>query len=109
MFRTFCYRVRERELPGPEKGFAEAVRKAFTTNAKVRRLDHRHIWNSTASRLYDRYTECPDYYLTDVEEEILARTRGHRRLEPDDRGARLRFGAQGGARPPRGAGATAGR
>ena len=71
MFRTFCYRVRERADANPDKGFAEAVRRVFTSNAKVRRLDHRYIWDSTASRLYDRYTECPDYYLTDAEEAIL--------------------------------------
>lgn len=70
MFRVWCYRVLAK-APEPPTNFAEAVRAAFTSTSRVKRLDHCFIWDSMASRLYDRYIECPDYYLTDCEEEIL--------------------------------------
>lgn len=72
MFRVWCYRVLETKTPPVDETFAAAVREAFTSDAPVKRIDHSFIWDSTASRLYDRYTECPEYYLTDVEVEILA-------------------------------------
>jgi uncharacterized SAM-dependent methyltransferase len=71
-FRVFCYRVLETKTPPVDEGFAAAVREAFMAPSPVKRIDHAFIWNTVASRLYDRYTECPDYYLTDVEVEIIA-------------------------------------
>nr|VFK24731.1 MAG: Uncharacterized conserved protein, contains predicted SAM-dependent methyltransferase domain [Candidatus Kentron sp. MB]VFK34815.1 MAG: Uncharacterized conserved protein, contains predicted SAM-dependent methyltransferase domain [Candidatus Kentron sp. MB]VFK74184.1 MAG: Uncharacterized conserved protein, contains predicted SAM-dependent methyltransferase domain [Candidatus Kentron sp. MB] len=71
MFRVWCYRVLETKIPEPSDDFAEAVREAMTSKSRVKRLDHRHIWNSMASRLYNRYIECSDYYLPDSEEEII--------------------------------------
>jgi len=73
MFRVWCYRVLETKIPAVDEGFAAAVREAFMADTPVKRLDHRFIWNSVGSRLYDRYTECPEYYLTDAEVEILER------------------------------------
>jgi L-histidine N-alpha-methyltransferase len=72
LFRVFCYRVLETKTPPVDEGLAAAVREAFMAAGPVKRLDHAHIWNSVGSRLYDRYTECADYYPTDVEVEILA-------------------------------------
>lgn len=72
MFRVFAYRVLETKTPPVDETFAAAVREAFMHKGPVKRIDHAFIWNSMASRLYDRYTECPEYYLTDVEVEILA-------------------------------------
>ena len=40
------------------------------TTSPVKRIDHSFIWNSMASRLYDRYTECPGYYLTEMTAEL---------------------------------------
>lgn len=71
MFRVWCYRVLPGKTPAPPGSFASAVRKAFGSESHVKRLDHCYIWNSLASRLYDLYTECPGYYLTRCEEEIL--------------------------------------
>jgi hypothetical protein len=71
MFRVWCYRVLPTKLPDVPSNFAEAVRAAMTSRSKVKRIDHCHIWNSMASRLYNRYIECPGYYLVDCEEEIL--------------------------------------
>ncbi len=72
LFRVWCYRVLETKTPPVDEAFAAAVREAFMANSPVKRIDHAFIWNSVGSRLYDRYTECPDYYLTDAEVEILA-------------------------------------
>lgn len=71
MFRVFCYRVLETKTPPVDEVFATAVREAFTGRRRVHRIDHSFIWDSLGSRLYDRYIECPDYYLNDVETEIL--------------------------------------
>ncbi|MCA8957792.1 MAG: L-histidine N(alpha)-methyltransferase [Planctomycetes bacterium] len=71
LFRAYCYRVLETKSPPVDEDFAAAVRKAFMDAAPVKRIDHSFIWNTVASRLYDRYTECPEYYLTDAEVEIL--------------------------------------
>lgn len=73
MFRVWCYRVLETKTPPVDEEFAAAVREAFMSDSPVKRIDHAFIWNSVASRLYDRYTECPEYYLTDCEVEILSR------------------------------------
>ena len=70
-FRVWCYRVLETKSREVPSSFVEAVAEAFSKPGKVRRLDHAHIWDSVASRLYDRYIESPDYYLNDCEEEIL--------------------------------------
>lgn len=70
-YRIWCYRVLPTKEVDAESDFAEAVRAAMTGDSRVRRIDHCHIWNSMASRLYDRYIECPEYYLNDAEEEIL--------------------------------------
>jgi uncharacterized SAM-dependent methyltransferase len=71
MYRIWCYRVLPRRIADHDPDFASAVRNAMTSGARVKRIDHCHIWNSMASRLYDRYIECPEYYLNDAEEEIL--------------------------------------
>ncbi|MFQ5504804.1 MAG: L-histidine N(alpha)-methyltransferase [Planctomycetota bacterium] len=73
LFRVWCYRVLETKAPPVDEEFAAAVRDAFMSSSPVKRIDHAFIWNSMASRLYDRYTECSEYYLTDAEVEILAR------------------------------------
>ncbi|MCB9881289.1 MAG: L-histidine N(alpha)-methyltransferase [Planctomycetes bacterium] len=70
-FRVWTYRVLETKTPPVHEEFAAAVRHAFMTRSPVKRIDHSFIWNSTASRLYDQYTLCEDYYLTDSEVEIL--------------------------------------
>jgi uncharacterized SAM-dependent methyltransferase/ubiquinone/menaquinone biosynthesis C-methylase UbiE len=72
LFRVWCYRVLETKTPPVDEALAAAVREAFTRPGRVRRIDHSYIWNSTGSRLYERYTRCPEYYLTDTELEILA-------------------------------------
>lgn len=72
LFRVWCYRILETKAPPVDEEFAAAVREAFMTDGPVKRIDHAFIWNSVASRLYDRYTECPEYYVTDAEVEILA-------------------------------------
>lgn len=72
LFRVWCYRVLETKTPPVDEEFAAAVREAFMASSPVKRIDHAFIWNSVASRLYDRYTECPEYYLPDCEIEILA-------------------------------------
>lgn len=71
MFRVWCYRVQDAQLSETESEFESAVRRAMASPSRVKRLDHCHIWNSMGSRLYDRYIDCPDYYLVDAEEEIL--------------------------------------
>src|SRR5690606_42077798 len=70
-FRVWCYRVVKDDAAIAARAFHEAAHAALSAEGPVKRLDHAYIWNSTASRLYDRYTECPDYYLTDCEEAIL--------------------------------------
>ncbi|MEZ5980079.1 MAG: L-histidine N(alpha)-methyltransferase [Planctomycetota bacterium] len=70
-FSVWCYRVTGDAHDDPEDGFEEAVQEAFTSGERVVNIDHRWIWDSTASRLYDRYTRSDGYYLTDCEEEIL--------------------------------------
>jgi L-histidine N-alpha-methyltransferase len=72
MFRVWCYRVLDTKVPDPPDNLAEAVRVAMSAPSPVKRIDHCHIWNSMASRLYERYIECPDYYLPNCEEEILS-------------------------------------
>jgi len=71
MFRVWCYRVLKSHVAEVTDGFAEAVGKAMSSQSCVKRIDHCYIWNSTASRLYDRYIECPEYYLPDCELDIL--------------------------------------
>ncbi len=73
MFRVWCYRVVGSGPEQVEDGFEDAVREAFESDERVVKLDHAWIWDSTASRLYDRYTRTDGYYLTDCEEQILAR------------------------------------
>ncbi|MEZ5990252.1 MAG: L-histidine N(alpha)-methyltransferase [Planctomycetota bacterium] len=75
-FRVWTYRVLETKTPPVDEAFAHAVRDALASDTPVKRIDHAFIWDSTASRLYDRYTECPGYYLTDAEVEILERDAG---------------------------------
>lgn len=70
-FQVWCYRVTGRKTPEVEDGFEEAVRRTFAGDNWVKKLDHAWIWDSTASRLYNRYTRTDGYYLTDCEEEIL--------------------------------------
>ncbi|MCA8952106.1 MAG: L-histidine N(alpha)-methyltransferase [Planctomycetes bacterium] len=72
LFRVWCYRVLETKSPPVDEEFAAVVRTAFMSESPIKRIDHSFIWNSMASRLYDLYTECPEYYLTDAELEILA-------------------------------------
>jgi uncharacterized SAM-dependent methyltransferase len=70
-FRVWCYRVRSQGDTEPPKDFMRAVHEALTSEHRVKRIDHCHIWDSMGSRLYDRYIECDGYYLTNCEEEIL--------------------------------------
>lgn len=72
-FRVWCYRVTGRPTDEVEDGFEDAVREAFEADRSVIAIDHAWIWDSTASRLYNRYTQTDGYYLTDCEEEILER------------------------------------
>jgi len=74
-FRVWCYRVTGGPQVSAPDGFEDAVREAFEEQGRVKKIDHAWIWDSTASRLYDRYTRTDGYYLTDCEEEIL-RERG---------------------------------
>lgn len=76
LFRVFCYRVTGSHQDQVEEGFEDAVRESFETDAYVKRIDHAWIWDSTASRLYERYTRTAGYYLTDCEEEILRENAG---------------------------------
>ncbi|MEZ5318770.1 MAG: L-histidine N(alpha)-methyltransferase [Vicinamibacterales bacterium] len=71
MFQVWCYRVTGRKTPEVEDGFEHAVRSALENELWVKKIDHSWIWDSTATRLYNRYTLTPGYYLTDCEEEIL--------------------------------------
>lgn len=71
LFRVWCYRVTARPEAEIEEGFEGAVREALESDDWVKKIDHAWIWDSTASRLYERYTRTGGYYLTDVEEEIL--------------------------------------
>jgi uncharacterized SAM-dependent methyltransferase/ubiquinone/menaquinone biosynthesis C-methylase UbiE len=71
MFRVWCYRVTGHKMPEVEEGFEDAVRESLESDDWVKKIDHAWIWDSTASRLYDRYTQTDGYYLTDCEEEIL--------------------------------------
>ncbi len=70
-FQVWCYRVTGRKTPEVEDGFEDAVREALDGDDWVKKIDHAWIWDSTASRLYNRYTQTRGYYLTDAEEEIL--------------------------------------
>jgi L-histidine Nalpha-methyltransferase len=70
-FQVWCYRVTGRKTPEVEAGFEDAVREALASDDWVKKIDHAWIWDSTASRLYERYTQTAGYYLTDCEEEIL--------------------------------------
>lgn len=71
-FQVWCYRVTGRKAPEVEEGFEDAVRRALETENWVRKIDHAWIWDSMATRLYNRYTESDGYYLTGCEEQILA-------------------------------------
>jgi L-histidine Nalpha-methyltransferase len=71
MFQVWCYRVTGDVEAEVEDGFEEAIREALTGDDWVKKIDHAWIWDSAASRLYERYTQTPGYYLTDCEEEIL--------------------------------------
>lgn len=71
LFRVWCYEVLEGKHPVPARDFVEAVRQAMLAPDRVRRIDHAHIWDPMASRLYNAYIGSPDYYLTECEEEIL--------------------------------------
>ncbi len=71
MFKVWCYRVTGRKTPEVEEGFEDAVREALEGDDWVKKIDHAWIWDSTASRLYNRYTQTNGYYLTDCEEEVL--------------------------------------
>ncbi len=72
MFHVRAYRVLQPDEPIAPEALRQAVADAVAErHGRVLALDHAFIWNSTASRLYNRYTERPEYYLTDCEEEIL--------------------------------------
>jgi L-histidine N-alpha-methyltransferase len=72
-FQVWCYRVTGRKAPEVEEGFEDAVRRALENENWVKKIDHAWIWDSMATRLYNRYTQSEGYYLTACEEEILAR------------------------------------
>jgi len=71
MFQVWCYRVTGRKTPEIEEGFDAAIRSALDSDDWVKKIDHHWIWDSAATRLYNRYTHDNGYYLTDCEEEIL--------------------------------------
>jgi uncharacterized SAM-dependent methyltransferase/ubiquinone/menaquinone biosynthesis C-methylase UbiE len=71
MFRVWCYEVLEGKRPVPTPELVSAARQALLSPGRVRRIDHALIWDPMASRLYDAYTRCEDYYVTDSEAEIL--------------------------------------
>jgi uncharacterized SAM-dependent methyltransferase/ubiquinone/menaquinone biosynthesis C-methylase UbiE len=71
MFRVWCFRITGHKDAEVESGFEDAVREAFEGDDWVKKIDHAWIWDSTASRLYNRYTQTSGYYLTDCEEDIL--------------------------------------
>lgn len=81
-FHVRAYRVLDPDEPIAHDAFRDAVAAAAAKADGVLRLDHAFIWNSTASRLYNRYTRRPEYYLTDCEEEIL-RSNAHEILGGD--------------------------
>lgn len=70
-FRVWCYRITGHKDAEVESGFEDAVREALEGDDWVKKIDHAWIWDSTASRLYNRYTQTSGYYLTDCEEEIV--------------------------------------
>ena len=70
-FRVCSYRVTGEGQVEVEPGFEAAVDRALAQEGPVVVLDHAWIWDTVASRLYDRYTESDAYYLTDCELEIL--------------------------------------
>jgi uncharacterized SAM-dependent methyltransferase/ubiquinone/menaquinone biosynthesis C-methylase UbiE len=72
LFRVWCYRVTGNGHAEVESGFDDVAEEAFEADDDVLRFDHAWIWDSAASRLYDRYTTTGEYYLTDCEEEILS-------------------------------------
>lgn len=71
LFRVWCFEVLEGKRPVPTPEFVEAARQALLSPDRIRRLDHAHIWDPMASRLYDDYIGCEEYYLTECEEEVL--------------------------------------
>ncbi len=70
-FQVWCYRVLPGKAPAIDHDFAQTARAILTKPASIKRFDHRYIWNSSGSRLYDRYIETKPYYLNVCEEEIL--------------------------------------
>jgi len=73
LFRVRCYEVLDSKRVQPSDRFVEDVREALSEPGPVKHIDHSHIWDATASRLYDDYIKEPDYYLTECEEEIVVR------------------------------------
>ena len=71
LFRVHTFRVLDGKRPKAEDAFVEAVRAALTSPGPVKALDHAHIWDAAASRLYDAYIARPEYYLNECEKEIL--------------------------------------
>jgi len=71
LFRVWCYETLETKRRKPAPEFVTEVRRALIAPERVRRIDHAHIWDPMASRLYNAYIESEDYYLTECEEEIL--------------------------------------
>ncbi len=70
-FQVWCFRITGHKDAEVESGFEDAVREALEGDDWVKKIDHAWIWDSTASRLYNRYTQTSGYYLTDCEEEIV--------------------------------------
>jgi len=70
-FRVWVYRVTTGPSLEAQDGFEEAVREALAKGGPVVELDHSWIWDTVASRLYERYSRSAGYYLTDSELEIL--------------------------------------
>lgn len=71
MFRVWCYRVLDAKNPPLDEAFASAVKDAFGGGGRVRRLDHRWMWNSRGTRLFEHFSAAPEYYLPAAEREIL--------------------------------------
>ncbi|MCG8461079.1 MAG: L-histidine N(alpha)-methyltransferase [Holophagales bacterium] len=71
LFRVWCFEVLEGKHRKPSESFVAAAKAALLDPDPVKRLDHAHIWDPMASRLYEDYIRTDAYYLTECELEIL--------------------------------------
>lgn len=71
LFRVWCFEILPGKSSQPATHFVAAAKAALLEPSSIRRLDHAHIWDPQASRLYEAYTRTDAYYLTECEMEIL--------------------------------------